>query len=107
MGLFNKNGRDFKKEDLYKFSLFMMELLFKIHNSKDETQNNEILNILLKMRDYEVREMVVLELKVYSYQQRTSNSHEVDNSLLLSKIEDMIINLDAYKNKYMTNKYSN
>jgi hypothetical protein len=109
MGLFTKKEKtesSFEEEDLNKFSLFMMEVMCKIHFSKEESQNNRILNILMGMRDYEVRDMVVAELKQFSYQQRTANWHEVDNRLLLSKIDDMVVNLDSYKDKYMVNKYN-
>jgi hypothetical protein len=83
----------------------MMEVICKIHISKDEIESKKITHVLMTMREYQVREMVVYELKKFNYGLQTVNFIEVDNNLLLEKIRNMIDNLESYRDSYIKNKY--
>jgi hypothetical protein len=85
-----------KKEcesDINKFSLFTMELILSFQN---DALRNSLFKTIMTMRDYELKELVVAELKEFEYKLAVANFNEVDNDILLEKIQSIINGFDEY-----------
>ncbi len=90
--------------DLDKFSLFTIELAFMLHVRAENSE--KVLQSLMKIRVCELKEMVINNLKNFTYIPEGPKCFDADNSEIKNKIDDMLINFDLYVNDYMKTKYN-
>lgn len=90
------------EQDQDKYILFSTEMVIAI--TVDESLKNTIISNLKKLRTYELKELVLNNLKDFPYEINHSNIHEVDNTEIEAKINDMLMNFDRYVDNYFSSK---
>ena len=102
-----KNGIDAvtkkNKDDLDKFVLFTMELVFRLHAN---SLNENVPNTLMKFRTYEVRNMVLNRLKNFDIDPGGPNFSKsgLENEEILMEINEMLSNIDLCADEYQKSR---